>query len=271
MSILDVTKAKLASYCAHKDLVRHLVVRDFKSRYMSSSLGNLWSVINPLVMILIYTIIFSKIMGARLQDMAGGFTFSIYLCAGILPWMSFAETISRSTNIFLENSNLVNKVAFPKMILLVYVNILGIINFLISFAIFLAFLIIIGHYPSGHFLLLPLVYGAQLLLTFGLGMAFSCLNVYFRDIAQLVGITLQILFWGTPIVYTVNILDSPRAVTILKINPMFHLIDAYHNIILYKVFPSWISFGAFAVFSLLVTVGGYLIFRKAVPDVADEI
>jgi len=261
---------KMQEYGQYRSLVRHLVVRDFKTRYMGSSLGSLWSVLNPLVMILIYTLIFSKIMGARMPGMTSGFSYSIYLCAGILPWMSFAETVARSTNVFLENSNLVNKVAFPKMVLLVYVNIIGIINFLISFLIFFVFLILIGHYPSQQFLLLPLVYGAQLLLTFGLGMAFSCLNVYFRDIAQLVGITLQILFWGTPIVYIANIL-SPRAVTILKINPMFHLIDAYHNIILYKSFPSWISFGAFAAFSLLVAVGGYLIFRKTVPDVADEI
>ena len=123
---------KLSQYYRHRSLVKHLVIRDFKSRYMGSSLGSLWSVINPLVMIVIYTVIFTKIMGARLPGMTSGFAYSVYLCAGLLPWVSFADTVSRSTNIFMENSHLVQKVAFPKMVLLVYINIVGIINFIIS-------------------------------------------------------------------------------------------------------------------------------------------
>lgn len=265
-------REKLGEYYSHKDLVRHLVIRDFKSRYMGSSLGSLWSVINPLVMILIYTIIFSKLMGAKLQlpGMTGGYVYSVYLCAGLLPWVSFADTVSRSTNIFIENSHLVKKVAFPKMVLLAYVNIVGIINFMISLSLFTIFLILIGHYPSKHFLFLPIVYGLQLLLTFGLGMGLSCLNVYFRDVSQLVGILLQIFFWATPIVYVVDIIPA-RIVLFMKFNPMYHLMDMYHDVILYRRPPGTVGFAVFAAVALLSCVGGYFIFRNSVADIVDEI
>ena len=265
-------REKLGEYYGHKDLVRHLVIRDFKSRYMGSSLGSLWSVINPLVMIVIYTVVFSKIMGAKLQlpGMTGGYVYSVYLCAGLLPWVSLADTISRSTGIFIENSHLVKKVAFPKMVLLVYINIVGIINFMISLSLFMVFLILVGHYPSKHFLFLPLVYGVQLLLTLGLGMGLSCLNVYFRDVSQLVGILLQIFFWGTPIVYVADIIPA-RIVAVMKFNPMYHLMDMYHNVILYRRAPDMSSFAVFAAFAALALMGGYFVFRSSVADIVDEI
>ncbi len=134
----------------------------------------------------------------------------------------------------------------------------------------MVFLILIGHYPSEHFLFLPVVYGMQLLLTFGLGMGLSCLNVYFRDVSQFVGILLQIFFWSTPIVYVADIIPA-RIVAVMKFNPIYHLMDMYHNIILYKRSPSMSGFAVFTAVALLSCVGGYFIFRSSVADIADEI
>jgi lipopolysaccharide transport system permease protein len=261
-------------------LIFDFVKKDFRARFAGSVVGIFWNVINPLVMIAIYALIFSRVMRAKLPDSGGSlreFSYSIYLCAGMIPWTMFAETLLRSTNIFLENANLIKKVSFPKQILNVSALITSTINFFIAFSFFILFLAIVNllpgysmHIPISLMLLFYGVVICQQLFAFGLGMAFSALNVVFRDVGQLVNIVTQIWFWFTPIVYVKEIVPVSFQF-LLKFNPMYHFIDIYQSIFYYNTFPRWTRLVAISSLTIVAMVIGYLIFRKLSDDIPDEI
>ena len=177
------------------------------------------TVINPLAMILVYTVIFAEIMRAKLPGVENTFGYSIYLCAGVLTWGLFAEITGRAQNMFLENANLLKKLSFPKLCLPVVVVANGLLNFSIIFGLFTAFLLISDNFPGLPFVaLVPLV---ALLMAFaiGLGITLGVLNVFFRDVGQFFGIFLTFWFWLTPIVYPLSILPE-GLVGWMGLNPM---------------------------------------------------
>ncbi|MBA7478171.1 Teichoic acid translocation permease protein TagG [subsurface metagenome] len=270
----------LQSCTQNLPLIFDFVKKDFRARFAGSVVGIFWNVINPLVMVAIYALIFSLVMRAKLPNSGGilrEFSYSIYLCAGIIPWTMFAETLLRSTNIFLENTNLIKKVSFPKEILNISALITSTINFAIAFSFFIVFLAIVNllpsysmHIPIGLMLLFFGVIICQQLFAFGLGLAFSALNVFFRDVGQLVNIAIQLWFWFTPIVYWKEIVPAPLQF-LLKFNPMYHFIGIYQSIFYYNTFPRWTRLVAISSLTILALALGYLIFRKLSDDIPDEI
>src|SRR5690606_12129936 len=134
------------------------VKREFQSKYQNSLLGAAWTVLNPLAMIIVYTVIFSQVMRARLPGVESSFAYSIYLCAGVLTWGLFAEIVGRSQNVFLDNANLLKKLSFPRLCLPVTVVFNALLNFAIIFGLFTAFLLLSGNFPGLPFLaLVPLL------------------------------------------------------------------------------------------------------------------
>lgn len=121
----------------YKNFILGMVKRDFQSRYLNSTLGLVWAIVNPLALILVYTLIFTQIMQAKLPEIESQWAYSIYLCAGVLPWNYFVESIQRMQNLFFEQSNLIKKLNFPKITLPVYILISSTINFVISMLILL--------------------------------------------------------------------------------------------------------------------------------------
>lgn len=179
------------------------VQREFQSRYRNSLLGALWPVFNPLSMIIVYTVIFSHIMRARLPGVDDSMAYSVYLCAGLLAWGLFSEITLRSQTMFLDNANLLKKISFPRICLPVIVLCNAAINFAIIIGLFLGFLLITGRWPGMALLaLIPLI-ALQMMFCAGLGMILGVLNVFFRDVGQLFAICLQFWFWLTPIVYPI--------------------------------------------------------------------
>ena len=171
------------------------VRREFQSRYRNSLLGAAWNIINPLAMIVVYTVIFAQIMQTRLPGVDSIFGYSIHLCAGVLTWGLFTEITTRSQNMFLDNSNLLKKLNFPRLCLPVTVVANGLLNFSIVFGLFTVFLIISGNFPGLVFIaLFPLL---MLLIFFasGLGMILGVLNVFFRDVGQFFGVFITFWFW----------------------------------------------------------------------------
>jgi lipopolysaccharide transport system permease protein len=268
----------IGSVVAHRDLIRDFVVKDMRGRFAGSTLGMFWSVVQPLVMIGIFVVVFSRIMGAKLgARVSPGVEYSVYLCAGLFPWAMFAEHFYRSTNIFLENANLIKKVAFPKEILNVSVAITSLINFLISFTLFilfLAFLQLLTPYRSAlalpHLLIFYGVIMLQQLFGFGLGLIFSALNVFFRDIAQFVNVITQLWFWFTPIVYREELLPAGFA-PLLRLNPMYYFIKIYHSIFVDQHYPTVRYVVAAGVIAVVTCAAGYLVFRALSDEIPDEI
>jgi lipopolysaccharide transport system permease protein len=246
------------------------VQREFQARYRNSLFGALWPVLNPLSMIIVYTVVFSHIMRARLPGVDDGMAYSIYLCAGLLTWGLFTEITLRSQNMFLENANLLKKISFPRICLPVIVLINAGINFAIIMGLFLGFLLITGRWPGMALLALIPLLALQMMFCAGLGMILGVLNVFFRDVGQLFGICLQFWFWLTPIVYPMSILPD-WVQRLLQLNPLTNLIASYQNLFLYGQWPVWSSLLPIFGFTVVLCLIGLRLFRQRVGEMVDEL
>ena len=187
-------------------------------------------------MIAIYTVIFSQVMKAKLGVDAGPFDFTIYLCAGLLPWTAFSEVVVRGTVAFQENAHFIKKISFPKEILQAVVSGSALLTLMISLGIYLILLIALGHPPGKALIFLPVALIAQIMLASGIGMFLSAMNVFFRDVQQVVNIMLQVWFWLTPIVYMEHLVPSQFRI-LLQFNPMYHVVGIYHRVFFTREFP----------------------------------
>ena len=260
----------LKSLWTYRVFIFGSVKREFQSKYRNSLLGAAWTVLNPLAMIIVYTVIFSQIMRAKLPGIDSSFAYSIYLCAGTLTWGLFAEIVSCAQNTFLEHANLLKKLSFPRLCLPVIVVANALLNFFIIFGLFSIFLLISGNFPGLVYLaLFPVVF---IMVTFaiGLGISLGVLNVFFRDVGQFFGIVIQFWFWLTPIVYPISILpESVRP--LMSYNPMVVLISACQEILMSGQWPIWQNLLPVTIIAFALCVFGMRLFRKHVDEMVDEL
>lgn len=256
---------------SYRSLVLGIVSREFRMKYRESLLGGLWAVASPLTMIVIYTVVFSQILNPTLPGHDDTpFAFSIYLCAGVITWSLFAETLARLTSVFLDNANIIKKAAFPKVVLPVSVVLSALTNFAIIFVLYIAFLAFIGHWPGWTLLAFLPVLALQTLFTISLGILLGTLNVFFRDVGPLVGVVLQLWFWLTPIVYTLGVLpEFAQAAAIY--NPMQALMAAYQDIFLARQMPAPETLAPLAMASLILTLISGRFFLARVGELVDEL
>jgi lipopolysaccharide transport system permease protein len=246
------------------------VKREFQLKYQNSILGAAWTVLNPLAMIIVYTLIFSQVMQSKLPGANNSFSYSIYLCAGLLTWGLFAEITGRLRNVFLENANLLKKVSFPRICLPIIVVGSATINFTIIFSLFTVFLVVSGNFPGWQYLALLPVIVIQIGFSVGLGMIIGVLNVFFRDVGQMLEIILQFWFWLTPIVYSAEILPN-KLRPLIDFNPMARLVNGYQTILVTGTIPDWFSVIMVAFVAVLLCFLGFRLFRLHVDEIVDEI
>jgi lipopolysaccharide transport system permease protein len=247
------------------------VKREFTRRYVRSVFGFVWAVFEPLSMILVYTLIFASVMQAKLPGLDDGWSYSIYLCAGILAWGYFAETLQRCQTVFIDNANMLKKSSFPRITLPIIVFLSTSINFLIIFSLLVVFLLIIGRFPGFDILLMLPVLAIQQSLALGLGMLTGTLNVFFRDVGKAIGILLVFWFWTTPIVYPISIVPEALQTAILQWNPMSAVIGYYQAILLQQPLPEVSSMYPAMILAVVTVFLGYLSFRRASADLVDEL
>ena len=258
--------ASIASLWQYRAFILGSTKREFQTKYKNSLLGFAWPIINPLALILVYTLVFSKVMGARLPSAAGEgssgiYSYSIYLCIGVIVWTLFAELTSRAQVVFLENANLLKKLNFPRLCLPVIVIFNAGLNFLIIFSLFTIFLLVTNNFPGYcFFAVIPLL---AILITFaiGLGMTLGVLNVFFRDIGYFYSVALQFWFWLTPIVYSVNVLPE-KIRFLVAFNPLTNLLVAFQGIFINHQMPNWSSLWLICVLAILLNINGFRLFRK---------
>jgi lipopolysaccharide transport system permease protein len=247
--------------------------QDLVDRYSSSILGGVWTLINPLVLILIYTLIFSKIMGARLSDLGVEFSeygYSIYLVPAVLAWSAFGNTLTRVSTVFQDKAGLIGKVSLSLRTLPLYILLSETIVFLISMSLFAIFLLLIGYPISWMWLLLIPVYLVQQLLAYSLGFGAAVLGVFVRDVIELVRITVQLWFWLTPIVYVLDILPEETQ-NMLAWNPMTHFVTAFREVILYARVPDLGALAVLAVVGLCFLAMALFGFQRLEKDLRDFI
>jgi lipopolysaccharide transport system permease protein len=254
----------------YRGFIAGSVKREFQARYRGSMLGALWTVLNPLAMITVYTVIFSQIMRGRLPGVDDSLAYGIYVCAGLLTWTLFAEITNRSVTMFLEGANLLKKLSFPRICLPVIVVLNAAVNFGIIMALFFGFLLVTGRWPSIALLALPVLILLQIAFALGLGLVLGVLNVFFRDVGQFFGIFLQFWFWFTPIVYPIAILPD-RIRPVVEANPMTPLMQAYQGVFVHGAFPDWASLVPLLALGGAFCIVGLALFRAKSGELVDEL
>lgn len=255
---------------AFRGFIAANVKRDFHSRYRNTQFGFAWTVLQPLAMILIYTVIFAGLMKPSLPGHDSPFAYSIYLCSGVLTWGFFSELLSRSVGVFVQNANLIKKISFPRLCLPIIVILSSLIHFGIVMGLFIAFLIISGNFPGlavlGFFPVLIILVGFSV----GLGILLGTINVFYRDVEQTMSIVLQFWFWLTPIVYVTKTLPDFVA-DVMAWNPMWPIVRAMHTIFLEGRFPEWQSLIYPAILAAVFLYLGMFAFYKLGGEIVDEL
>lgn len=254
----------------YRGFVTSSVKREFQVRYRGSMLGALWTLLSPLSLIVVYTVVFSQLMKARLPGVDNDLAYSIYLCAGILTWGLFSEIVNRSQTMFLESGNLLKKINFPRICLPAVVVLSSTLNFFIIMLLFLGFLLLSGNLPGWPLFGLIPVLLLQIAFSTGLGITLGVLNVFFRDVGHLASIVLQFWFWLTPIVYPLNVIPE-RFRTYIELNPMAPLIESYQAIFVRNLFPEWSSLIPVAIWAVILNGFALYLFRKRAGEMVDEL
>ena len=276
----------LRSLRMNRRLLQDMVRRDLSARYVGSSMGFFWSVIFPLLNLVIYMFVFSFVLNTRWDPGQSKEETALLMLAGILVWQAFAETLSRSTNTLVENQNLIQKVVFPSEILPIYLAISALANMLIGVAIALvgvAFYAWISPIVpeagapaplrdlgfSYTLIALPLLFAVQLVFTTGLGFLFSALNLFVRDVYHVMGVALTVGMFMTPIFYPASLVHKAGLGLVLKMNPMYWLIDSYRRVLIYGLWPHPPVVAAFAIVALLLFFLGATFFLRQKPRFPD--
>lgn len=262
--------AMLVSIWRFRQFIISSIRTEFRARFARSRLGGVWMIINPLVQIVIYATILSGILSARLQGVDNKYAYAIYLSAGTLAWSLFSEVISRCLNIFIDNSNLLKKLVFPKICLPMIVSGSALVNNILLFASIVVIFALLGHMPTLGFVWLPLLMAITMTMALGLGLILGVLNVFIRDIRQVVPVILQVWFWFTPIVYMPTIVPEAFR-NWLALNPMYHVVKAYQDIMVFGHSPNLTGLGGVFVFGLLLLAFAFRLVRKANADLVDMI
>ncbi len=253
----------------HLFLLRELVKRDFQGRYAGSALGLVWSFIQPLWMLLLFTFVFSTVMRISLAGARTGH-FAIFLFSGLLPWMAVQEGVSRASTAITDNSSLVKKLRFPAEILVLAVVLAALLHEAIAALIFLGVLGFLGELTWGGLPLLLVALPLQVALTLGLGLLLGAVNVFFRDIAQVLGMVFTGWFYLTPIVYPAAAVPA-RFRGWIELNPLTALVELYRQSFLGGAPALVPGTGALALAAAVLLCCGFLLFSRLKAAFVDEI
>jgi lipopolysaccharide transport system permease protein len=266
----------LARLMRYRGLIQSLVARELKARYRGSVLGFFWSFINPLLLLLVYSFVFSYVMTAAHDERIE--PYALFMFCGILPWTWFSSSLSESSGVLISGGNLIKKVLFPAEILPMVSVLANMVHFFLALPILAAFLLYY-HRPlnAGELALFPLVVVVQLVLTMGFALILSALTVHFRDIRDILANLLTFWFFATPIIYPYFLFEDPKSPTpvramLLKLNPFTHLAITYQEILFFQGpvgHLKWLL--VLGAISIVFFLFGYFVFDRLRDTFAEEV
>ena len=249
----------------YREFFKTSVKKEFRGKYKKSILGIFWSFLNPLLQLLVYSVVFSFLV--RDPSISN---YTMFLVVGLIPWNFFSNTISQSNASIVTNGGIIKKIYFPREILPISVVTSNLINFLISCVIIVVALFISGIGLSWYALLFPLVLLIQYILLIGFSLIISAITVYIRDLEHFMNILLMLWMYATPILYNPSMIPANLQV-LFKLNPMYHIIVAYRDILYYQTLPNFRDLGIIAVICSIIVFVGYAIFKKCEKRSAEEL
>jgi len=265
----------------YRVLVQNLVSRELKARYRGTILGFLWSFFNPLLLMVIYTVVFGFIIGPRDPAFNNNpVLYALFLFCGVLPWTWFSSSSIESANILMIQGNLIKKVLFPAEVLPLVVVTSNFIHFLFGLPILLAAKALIALFVPGaqgfsaHLAFLPLVMLVQFVFSLGFGFLLSALTVHFRDIKDILSNLLTFWFFATPIIYPMSfhtIKESALFRTFLNLNPMTHIMMGYQNTVFYGTMIHWKRLGMTLLVAVVLLAIGAYVFDKLRDSFPEEV
>ena len=256
----------------YRDLIRQLTWREVVGRYKGSFIGLGWSFIQPLIMLFVYTFVFSVIFKARwgVESDEGKATFALALFMGLITFSIFSEVANSAPSLVLGNANYVKKVVFPLEILPFVRLLSALINAVFSLGVLFVGILIFNHFIHWTTLLLPLIWLPMMMFTLGCGYFLASLGVFVRDMGAVIGVLTTMLFFLTPIFYPLSAVPEPFRI-FCRVNPIAIFVEDARRVVLWGLFPDWPWFFFGMVLSVAVLIIGFVWFMKSKKAFADVI
>ena len=254
-------------------LVIYFIRRELTRSYQSSFLGFAWMLLTPLLMVVLYTLIFSEIVGLRFREVEGdsSLNFGLYLYCGLIPFLTFAGALGQSTNSIRGNSNFVQKVVFPVEILPLSITITNFVTNTLGLGVLIAVLVVMGGGLEWTLVLLPLLMIVQLAFTLGLGYLAAVVGTYLPDLRGMIQAVTRAMFFATPIIWPAEMAEGTNFEFIVDYNPLAVLVEAYRNLVLDGEIPATTPALLFTLFSVALLVVGFTLFIRTKQNFADLI
>ncbi len=260
--------AAIRSLVRYRALVESLVSRELKARYRGSVLGFFWSFVNPLLLLLTYTLVFSVILPNRQPDIQ---PFFLFLFCGILPWTWFSASLAEASGVLITSGNLIKKVLFPAEVLPAVTVLANLVHFLLGLPILLVFLAWKGRLAwTAVFLPLPIL--VQLVLTLGLALFLAALTVHFRDLQNILTHVLHLWFFATPIIYNYAAIPESSPLRLaLRLNPMTHIVVTYQQVLFHGNVDHWRGLALSLLVGVAAFVAGAFLFDRLRDTFPEEV
>lgn len=238
----------------YKSMIQSLVYRDLHGRYKGSFFGFLWTFINPLLQLIVYSIVFSIILRMGIEN------YGLFLFVALIPWIFFASSIQAGSSCIIDNANLVNKIYFPREILPISIVTSCFINMLYSFIIVIAAVIFYGENNVYiNYIYLPILFAVEYIIVLGITLIVSAVTVYFRDLSHILSILLMMWQFLTPVFYPITMVPK-EYVYLFELNPMTNIISSYRDILFYNTVPDMLLLFQSFIYGLVLLFLGFIFF-----------
>lgn len=257
---------KIKELFGHKELVIALAIKDLKVRYKNAAIGFGWMLLNPLAMMIIFSLIFKIIFKIGIAN------YPVFLLSGLFPWTFFQVSLNTGVTSFVDNANLIKKTYFPREIIPISIVLSNLVNFLLSLVVLFIFVLIYRIQIGLAIIWLPLILLVQLMLVVGISLIASSLHTCYRDVRYILGLLLSVWFFATPIVYSLDMVRNVLPLNIFRLytlNPMVGIVRAYHNLFLFDQGPDLGPLIITTLISIAVLISGFLTFSRHEGSIAD--
>lgn len=248
----------------YREFLKNNVLKDLRTRYKGSFFGFLWTLLNPLLMLIVYSTLFSIILKMPVDN------YPIFLFCTLLSWIFFQSTVQTSSSIIVNSGNLIKKVYFPHEIMPISVVLGGLLNYLFGLVVLIPALIMYGYYPNIHYLWLPVLILIQFIFTLAISFFVAALTVFFRDMEHMLNIFLSALLYLTPVMYPLSMIPD-KYLWLYNWNPMAILISSYRSVFYYNESPNGILLLIIGVISILLLALSHYYFIKMKDKFIEEI